>query len=240
MDQRTSDVETDLKNILQTRLALADKLQLLERRVEESLLDTKTAALDLITHARNTAADFVETTTAQLNPAVQASRRPWLLVGGAIAVGLLAGWFDQRRKSSGRYAYAPPEAQPAEVMPSEGQGRPRDGVYPFYPSDSQAQDEEDRRPSGQAGFMKETAAKTVDQLSSVWGEVAGELSKERQRLQGAAIEVGRTFLHELGHIAVQSVIDALSRRPASRVPQLQAGGPRPEEPTTPMKPRAVA
>ena len=241
MDQRTSDIETDLKNILQTRLALADKLQQLERRVEETVLGTRTAALDLITQARNTAADFVESTTAQLNPAVQASRRPWLLVGGAIAIGLFAGWVDQRRKSSGRYAYAPPQAHPTEVMPSEGQGGPRPGVYPFYPSDPQTPRGEDaRRPSGQGHFIKETAAKTVDQLSSVWSDVAAELSKERQRLQGAAMEVGRTFLHELGHIALQSVVEALNRRPVPAVPQSPAGSPRPEEPTTQMKPRAVA
>ena len=240
MDQRTSDVETDLKNILQTRLALADKLQHLERRVEETVLGTRSAALDIITHARNTAVDFVESTTAQLNPAVQASRRPWLVMGGAIAIGLLAGWFDRRRKASGRYAYAPPQAKPAGVMPSEGHGGPREGVYPFYPPDSQAHGEEYRRPSGQGRLIKEKAARTVDQLSSVWGEVAGELSKERQRLQGAAIEVGRTFLHELAHIAMQSVIDALGRRPGSRVSQLPAGGPRTEESTAQLKHRAVA
>ncbi len=237
MDQRTSDVEADLKNILETRLALADKLQLLERRVEESVLGAKSAALDIITHAKNTAVDFVESTTAQFNPAVQASRRPWLLVGGAIAVGLLAGWLDQRRKASGRYAYAPPEAYPAEVMPPEGGSRPRHGVYPFYPSGEQEHGEPE--PSGQRRRVKDIAAETLHQLSSVWGDVAGELNKEKERVQGAVIEMGRTFLHELGHIAVQSVIDSLSRRPVPRVSQLPAGAPRPEEPTQ-IKPRAAA
>lgn len=239
MDQRTSDVEADLKNILQTRLALADKLQLLERRVEESVLGTKSAALDIITHAKNTAVDFVESTTAQFNPAVQASRRPWLLVGGAIAVGLLAGWFDQRRKSTGRYAYAPPEAHPAEVMPPEGGGRPRHGVYPFYPS-GEPEHGQPEPSGGQRRRIKDTAAKTLHQLSSVWDDVAGELNKEKERVQGAAIEMGRTFLHELGHIAVQAVIDSLSRRPVPRVSQLPVGAPRPEEPTTQIKPRAAA
>jgi hypothetical protein len=240
MDQRTSDVEADLKNILQTRLALADKLQLLERRVEESVMGTRTAALDIITHAKNTAVDFVESTTAQLNPVTQAQRRPWLLVGGAIAVGLLAGWFDQRRKSSGRYTYAPPQAHPAEVMPSEGRAEPRPGVYPFYPADEQLGHERARQSPGPGGRIKETAARTLNELSSVWGDVAGELSKERARLQGAAFEAGRTFLHELAHIAVQSVIDSLGRRPGPRVSELSAGAPRPEAPATQTRPRAAA
>ena len=88
---------------------------------------------------------------------------------------------------------------------------------------------------GEAGYQE-----TLHQLSSVWDDVAGELNKEKERVQGAAIEMGRTFLHELGHIAVQAVIDSLSRRPVPRVSQLPVGAPRPEEPTTQIKPRAAA
>ena len=48
MDQRTHDVEEDLKNILHTRLALSDKIDRLERHVEETVEATKTAALDAL------------------------------------------------------------------------------------------------------------------------------------------------------------------------------------------------
>jgi ElaB/YqjD/DUF883 family membrane-anchored ribosome-binding protein len=116
MDQRTHDVEEDLKNILQTRLALADKIESLERHVEATVESTKMAALDALDLARNRAAGFIESTTNQLNPTVQAGRRPWIMVGGAIAVGLLAGILEQRRR--GRvYRYYPPDAHPADVIP---------------------------------------------------------------------------------------------------------------------------
>lgn len=239
MDQRTSDIEADLKNILQTRLALADKLQFLERRVEETVEETKNAALDIIAHAKNTAVEFVESTTAQLNPAVQASKRPWMLVGGAIAVGLAAGWLEQRKKSAGRYAYAPPKAHPAEVMPSEGGRGPRDGVYPFYTTESQAPPFEPGRYASRAQPGKDTALKAVGEIKSLLEEFTEELAKERERLKVAAIETGRTFLQELAHIAVQSLVDALSGKPGARPSQLPDNTSRYEE-AAPTRPRAAA
>jgi hypothetical protein len=231
MDQRASDVETDLKNILQTRLALADKLQLLEQRVEETVQGTKTAALDLITHARNTAVEVVESTTSQLNPSVQAARRPWMLVGGAVILGLLAGWFDQRRKGPSVHASAPPEVDPVEVMPAQGRSGPRDGVYPFYPTTT--------APAVTATRRGKKESRTFAQVSSLWGEFAGEFARERDRLQEAALETGRTFLQEMAHIALQSLVDALKRKPSAGVPRVTAGSPRPEEPPQ-TRPRAAA
>ena len=89
MDQRAHDVEEDVKHILRTRLALEDKIDTLERRVEATVESTKMAALDALDLARNKAAGFIESTTHQLNPTVQAGRRPWIMIGSAIALGLL-------------------------------------------------------------------------------------------------------------------------------------------------------
>jgi hypothetical protein len=79
MDQRAHDVEEDVKSILQTRLALADKIETLERHVEATVESTKAAALDALDLARNRAAGFIERTTQQLNPSVQAwaARSRW-------------------------------------------------------------------------------------------------------------------------------------------------------------------
>ena len=87
MDQRAHDIEEDVKSILQTRLALADKIETLERQVEATVESTKAAALDALDLAREKAAGFIERTTQHLNPSVQAGRRPWIMVGTAIALG---------------------------------------------------------------------------------------------------------------------------------------------------------
>ena len=63
MDQRAHDVEEDIKNILQTRLSLSDKIDTLERHVDATVESTKSAALDALDLARNKAAGFIESTT---------------------------------------------------------------------------------------------------------------------------------------------------------------------------------
>lgn len=219
MDQRTSDVEEDLKDILRTRMALADKLQLLEQRVDEKVHGAKMAALAVIDHAKNTAVDFMESTTNKLDPRVQAERRPWLLVGSAIAIGFLAGLaglMDQRREGS-IYPYYPPQARGADVMPSEGDWEPRRGVYPFYPAHAESQPEHagDGRAAEQGRGARGSFA-ALKQVSSLWGDFTGQFAKERERLQGAALQTGRAFLQDLAHIVAQSLIDALERRPSPR------------------------
>src|SRR6476620_7460891 len=116
MDQRAHDVDEDVKNILQTRLALADKIGTLERQVEATVESTRAAALDALDLARDSAAGFIQRTTQELNPSVQARRRPWIMVGSAIALGIFVGLLEQRRRASGVYRYYPPEAEGADVM----------------------------------------------------------------------------------------------------------------------------
>ena len=134
MDQRAHDVEEDLKNILHTRMVLADKIQLLEQRVADIVHGTKAAALGALDLAKSKAVDFIESASHNLNPSLQAGRRPWIMVGSAVVVGFLAGLLEQRRRTSGVYPYYPPEAAGAPVMPSSerGQAEIPSGVYPFY------------------------------------------------------------------------------------------------------------
>jgi ElaB/YqjD/DUF883 family membrane-anchored ribosome-binding protein len=215
MDQRAHDVEEDLKNILQTRLALADKIQTLERHVEATVESTKHAAIDALDLARNKAAAFIESTTHQLDPTVQAGRRPWMMVGGAVAVGLFAGLLEQRRRASAVYRYYPPEAQAADVMPEDGRSDEPRGVYPFYgreqphpyvrtgraPDDSQHL----RSPSATSDFLKP--------WQTLWNDLSSEVLRERDRLQDAVLETGRSLIHDVVRMAGQSLIDQLSRPP---------------------------
>jgi len=206
-----------LKNILHTRLALADKIQLLEKRVEDTVRGAKMAALDAVGLAKNKAVDVIESATHHLNPSVQAGRRPWILVGGAVAIGLLAGLIERRRRTSGVYSYYPPEAAGADVMPSRKRGRIKtpSGVYPFYgreqPSAGRGKPERaegDHRPP-------DRIPGTWKQLSSLWDELTGELVQERDRLQQAALHAGRSLIQDVVRMAGQALIDRLSRAGSS-------------------------
>jgi len=220
MDQRAHAVEEDLKNILQTRLALADKIQTLERRVQETVQTSKTVALDALDQAKTTAADWIESTTQQLNPSLQAGRRPWVMVGTAIAIGLVAGLAEQHRRGARVYPYYPPRASGADVMPERGQPDLPSGVYPFYGREAP------RRAEG--GHSREGArsnppmAELWRPLHDMWNELTQELAQERSRLQNTALHAGRLFLQDLVRIAGQSLLDQLSR--PSRKAEHVAGG----------------
>lgn len=220
MDQRASDVEEDLKNIRNTREALADKIQLLEKRVEYTMRGTKAATLDMINFAKNKAVDFIESTTHYLDPSVQARRRPWILVGSAVAIGVLAALMEQQRRKSGVYSYYPPRAHGADVMPSQRQGRAPSGVYPFYPARRQEHaspeltfSRAESTEKGPRSFRGDTseASEGFKQLASLWNDLTGELAKERERLQEAALQTGRWFIQDLSRIVARSLIDQLTR-----------------------------
>jgi ElaB/YqjD/DUF883 family membrane-anchored ribosome-binding protein len=209
MDQRAHDVEEDLNNILQTRLALADKIETLERRVQETVQTTKTAALDALDQAKNTAADWIESTTQQLNPSLQAGRRPWVMVGTAIAIGLLAGLAEQHRRGTRVYPYYPPRAGGADVMPERGQSDLPSGVYPFYGREAPRRSEGSRNPD--ASRSDRPMAGLLGPLRDMWNELTDELAQERSRLQNTALHAGRLFIQDVVRIAGQSLLDQLSR-----------------------------
>lgn len=219
MDQRAHDVEEDLKSILQTRLALADKIQTLERHVEATVESTKMAALDALDLARNKAAGFIESTTNHLNPAVQGGRRPWIMVGSAIAIGLFAGLIEHRRRA-GVYRYYPPDADAADVMPEDGRSDEPRGVYPFYGREEARPFRSRRWSAGAEAELprSESALSEVwKPLLSLWDEFKEEAGQERDRLQNAVLLAGRSFIQDLVRIAGQSMLDQFSRSSGSGI-----------------------
>jgi len=214
MDQRAHDVEEDLKNILHTRLSLGDKINTLERHVEATVESTKLAALDALDLARNKAAGFIESTTHQLNPSVQAGRRPWIMVGSAIAVGFLAGLLEQRRRRAGVYRYYPPDAEGADVMPEDGRSQEEGGVYPFYGREKPRTSGARRWADGEPHEVRrsETAlSEAWKPFRGLWDDLTREVAQERDRLQNAVLQAGHSFIQDVVRIAGQSLIDQLSR-----------------------------
>ena len=212
MDQRAHDVEEDVKSILQTRLALADKIETLERQVEATVESTKAAALDALDLARDKAAGFIERTTQHLNPSVQARRRPWIMVGSAIALGFFAGLVEHRRRRSGVYRYYPADAEGADVMPEDGQSHEPSGVYPFYGRE-EARPYAGRRRFDDSSERRRSAAMSEmwKPLQALWGDLTAEVAQERDRLQEAVLHAGHAFIQDVVRMAGQSLLDQLSR-----------------------------
>jgi ElaB/YqjD/DUF883 family membrane-anchored ribosome-binding protein len=126
MDQGAGRITQDLKDIDQTREAIARKLDLLERRVEDTVQAAKSTVSDVVEKIQETtedirgkAEDFVGKTKLALNPSYQIQERPWLLLGGALLFGYVLGRLEGgrlidvaseqlRSSKSGRNSYGQP------------------------------------------------------------------------------------------------------------------------------------
>jgi ElaB/YqjD/DUF883 family membrane-anchored ribosome-binding protein len=125
MDQRRGDIGQDVRNILETRTAISQKLEMLEHRLQETVEGTKTTVEEIVDRVKDAADDFVDRTKQTFDPTYQVHQHPWAMVGGAILIGYVLGTLESRmssgRQASGVYPYYPPNApeeEGASVMPT--------------------------------------------------------------------------------------------------------------------------
>ncbi len=201
MDQGASRIDEDLKDILHTRMAIADKVEQLERHVQERVERTRRAAMDTVSHVKDTAADLVEQAAQKLDPVRQIEQRPWTMLAGAVAIGYLAGILEERARRGGVYPYYPPGADAASVMPPPGQSAEEgeSGVYGFYPSSPSA------AASGPAA-AQERRDRSVAQ------ELGQELVQEIDHLKYELVEAGRSWMRVL----FREIIPSLIKTPEGR------------------------
>src|SRR5260370_30074403 len=109
-----------------TRAALAGKLGTLE----EQVLDTVHNVTSAVTESAKTVKDAVDDTMNNvkdtLNLPLQMRRHPWVVVGGAVALGYLGGCLLFRNRSAppagNRFAQAPSADRPPIPEPRIGDG----------------------------------------------------------------------------------------------------------------------
>jgi hypothetical protein len=105
MDQGAGHITKDLKDIAQTREAMAHKLDLLEQRVQDTVDAAKTTvsnAIDQMQDATGTVLGNVEGFVEKTKEAFTLHRineRPWLLLGGAILLGYALGRLEEGRSA---------------------------------------------------------------------------------------------------------------------------------------------
>jgi len=249
MDQRAHDVEEDLKNILRTRMALADKVRSLEQRVEDTVEYTRETAMETIEAAKKRAMQWMTSPTDRLRSFEMLARRPSIIAGGVVAISLLTLWMAQGRRyrRSGVYPYYPPRVEGADVVP---QGK-RPGVYPYYPPRAEggggiSEGEGSRQGTGESRHVADdrlvsqnhgpkTREGDEDNVFSFRRQVAefvngikSELTQERARVQRAALQIGRSFARDMVRFTGQSLISLMNQmstggRTRSRQDQARGG-----------------
>lgn len=111
MDKGTDRISEDIKDIARTRAAIADKLELIERRLTSTMEEAKAKADDVVGQTRATVQEALDSIKAATDPRRVAHNHPWLLVSGAIAVGMtLEIALRPSRRRDGVIQYYPPQA----------------------------------------------------------------------------------------------------------------------------------
>ena len=205
MDQRAS-VEQDIKDILETRLEIGRKIQLIDEQARYELENMKSNLSGLVGAVTETGKDFIDQSTRTLNPVRQMNVRPWVALAGMVLVGFVIGMFEKKFRRERVYPYYPPKAHGVPVMPSESEKKDREtesGVYPYFPVGHQ-QVEHQKADRVGSSFVS-------DLLSDVNGTVRGELGRSKDAVGYAFREFARDMAKEIVPAILRSIAPTVSR-----------------------------
>lgn len=198
MDQRTSAIDQDLKDIAQTRIAIAEKLDVLEQQITHRVEDVTMTCSDMLNRATDNIGAFVNKTKSVVDPAHRVDRHPWLMLGGALCAGYAIGLIEQgnRHTRRGVYPHYPPGVSGPRVMPAPAQrnaeSKQSEGVYDYYPHESQS-----------------SVRGTDGNGSSLWSSLSREFGHDTEETKHMVLQVGRTLLFELARKAMPEIARTL-------------------------------
>lgn len=198
MDQRTGALDQDLKDILHTRLAIANKLDALEQRVLHHAEDATMQLTQVLDRTTQNVNELVDKTKAVIDPARRIQAHPWLMVGGALCAGYALGLLERRTRHhrNGVYPYYPARAKASPVMPPASQRDARskqdDGIYDYYPGPSSSRHEQGNREDRR-----------------VWHTLSQEFGQETEEAKQMVLQLGRGLIVELTRRMVPDIARAL-------------------------------
>lgn len=208
MDQRTRVIDQDLKNIVHTRVAIAEKLELLEQRIKDTTEGATMTFSHLLDHTTQNVNHLLDKTKSVLDPGRKIGEHPWLMLGGALCVGYTIGLLELRSLAHPRgvYPYYPPSAHGSRVMPeSDRQTRPsgkEEGVYDYYPSGPQSH-----------------AGRSAQDGMSIWDSLSRELGQEAEQVKTVLMRAGSALIVEFTRKMMPEIARSLSINLSALLPQ---------------------
>ena len=85
---------SDVKEIRRTRVAIAEKLELLEQRIIDTAEGATMKFSRMLEDTTETVNQMVDKTKSALDPIHKVEEYPWLMLGGAICAGFAIGLMD--------------------------------------------------------------------------------------------------------------------------------------------------
>jgi len=205
MDQRANIIEQDVKDILETRLEIGRKMQLLDEKARYEMENVKAKLSDWTADVAGTGKEFIDQSTRALNPLHQMNVRPWAALTGVVLFGYVIGMLEKRFRRAKVYPYYPPKAHGAPVMPSEEEKKGSEtesGVYPYFPEGHREPNQESNR--GRPYFS-----------SDLWSDVKGTVRTEVQRSKDAIGYALREFARDMSKEIVPIILKSMTS-PQSR------------------------
>ena len=199
MDNGAVRIAQDIQAMVQTRVAIAEKLGAIEQHVGTTMHHARTTMTELADKTTSSVRDTMQVTQEALDPRVHVARHPWVFVGGSLVLGYAVGALYRRgwRITTGVMPYYPPGAKGPAVMPRNGSPsseRRESGVYPFYP---ELERDKGRGARGQADRI------------SVWSELEGALHDELGVVRNGVVRFGRSLLREMVRQAVPALVQII-------------------------------
>ena len=87
MNKGAERIAQDIKEIVQTRVAIAEKLGLIEQHVGTTMQHARTTMTQLADKTTSSVRETLQGTKETLDPSVHAARHPWVFVGGTLVLG---------------------------------------------------------------------------------------------------------------------------------------------------------
>ena len=217
MDKGAESIAQDIKDIVQTRVAIAEKLGAIEQHVGTTLQHARTMMTQVADKTTSSVRETMQATTEVFDPRVQAARHPWVFIGGALALGYGVGTLYRRgwRITDGVVPYYPSGAKSASIMSTSGapsSERTESGVYPFYP-DLEAD--------------KGRSEQSLADRRTVWAELERALHDELGMVRSGFIRFGRGLLHEMVRQAIPALVQIIGGARRERNPRSASDSARP-------------
>ncbi len=199
MDTGAERIAQDMKDIIETRVAIAEKLEAIEQHVGATMQHARTVMTQVADKTTSTMDETVKATKEVFDLRIQAARHPWMFVGGALVLGYGVGMLYQRgwRITTGVVPYYPRGAESAPIMQESGaSSEQRDpGVYPFYPPHHETEKTE-RQHRGPE--------------QTVLGELGNAFHEELGTVRDSFIRFGRGIIREMIRQTVPAIVQIIA------------------------------
>ena len=208
MDQDADRIAQDIKDIVQTRVAIAEKLRAIEQHVGSTMQHARTMMTQVADETTSSVHETLKATKEAFDPRVQLARHPWVFVGSTLVLGYAVGILYRRGwRINGVVPYYPRGAKGAAVMPMSGASsseRQESGVYPFYPP------READNANGRQGRSERL---------TLQAELERALQDELGVVRSGIVRFGRSLLQEIFRQALPALVQIIAGNRRERAPR---------------------